>query len=494
VSARTIGVVGTLVMTRFLAPDVVGEVAAASVLAFTASMATSFGLGNYLIVKGKEGSDVAFHVTFHSLILGGIGLLAAWALGDAVAAAVGVPGMAPYVPGMVLAVAIRRLGSVPDKVLVAQLRFHAVGLALILGEATYTATAVALAAAGWGGHAIVVGNIVQSTVMTAVVCLAVSWRDWLLPCRIAWVRTRDLFRFGVPLGVMATAKYAASNWDNLLYARFFGAHQMGLYRLGYNLAELPALQVGEHVSTVLLPSLVKLEAAARKDALVRATSLLALIIFPMALGIAAISSSLIEALLNEEWQGVAPVLAILSAVSVFRPVSWAVSSFLVAEERTRMLLVLELGKLGLVGAGIALLAGAGALWACVGVGGAFALHAAASVWIVTATSGIAPARFWHGMLGPLLACAPMVGAVMGVRAALAAAGVYQPALSLVLEIAVGAAVYVPMAFVLATDTAHDFLGLCRKAFARAESTAAAGSGTAPSRAGADHQKPVDHAG
>ena len=63
---RAIGVIGTLVITRFLHPKDIGEVAAATVLAMSANWITIWGFGQYAVVKGR-GPD-ALEVTFHAAV------------------------------------------------------------------------------------------------------------------------------------------------------------------------------------------------------------------------------------------------------------------------------------------------------------------------------------------------------------------------------------------------------------------------------------------
>src|SRR6476646_4759377 len=63
---RVIGVFGTLVMTRFLHPDQIGEVNDAAILAMTASWFTIWGFGQYTVVKGR-GADTV-EVTWHAVV------------------------------------------------------------------------------------------------------------------------------------------------------------------------------------------------------------------------------------------------------------------------------------------------------------------------------------------------------------------------------------------------------------------------------------------
>src|SRR5690242_267570 len=74
ISGRAVGVIGTLVITRFLAPDEIGEVSAASILALTASVMTTWGFGQYTVVKARGAArrEVTWHAAFFYLVLGAV--------------------------------------------------------------------------------------------------------------------------------------------------------------------------------------------------------------------------------------------------------------------------------------------------------------------------------------------------------------------------------------------------------------------------------------
>ena len=170
--------------------------------------------------------------------------------------------------------------------------------------------------AGWGGDAMVWANIIRSALVTLVFCLAADRREWLEPCRLTRARTRDLMRFALPMSVGAVAHMAARWWDNLLFGLLYNTQTVGLYNMAYNLADVPATTVGENIGDVLLPSYAHLDLEQRKSALVRSTALLALLMFPLAVGLGAVAHTAVLAFhFKGAWLGVAPMLSILSALS-----------------------------------------------------------------------------------------------------------------------------------------------------------------------------------
>jgi PST family polysaccharide transporter len=275
-----------------------------------------------------------------------------------------------------------------------------------------------------------------------------------------------MLRFGLPLGANAFLGFCSGNWDRLIYVRYFGPGLMGLYQYGYRLAEIPAAQLGEQISDVLLPSMSKVDTAAGNRALVRSTALLSLVIFPLSVGLAAVAEPLIHVILDEQWHGVAPFVTLLSAVSLFQPLGSTLGAYLIARSRTFTLLMMEVLRLAALGIGMYLFGQIGPLWICAGVGTAFAVHTIVTAAICVRVFGVSGTGLFWAFVRPLLACVPMVAAVLAVRYGLRAAGIHSNLLSLGLEILAGALAYVPSAFVLARPVALDFLDLLRKALKR----------------------------
>lgn len=478
VGGRAIGVLGTLVMTRFLHPAQIGEVSDALIIAMTANWVTVWGFGQYAVVKGRgaEAAEVTWHATVAYAALGAVSLGLVVVLGGWLTPFLDAPHAAVYVPGIAFALFLRRLAAMPERALTRDMKFGASGLSSAAGELTYTATALGLAVLGLGGWAIVIGNIVQAIVMLAILIRAAGFASWATPHRLRWARIKDMLRFGVPLGIQNIAHNASRYWDNLAISHFFGPAAVGAYNLAYNLADIPAIQVGEQIALVLMPSMAELPRDRRARALERSTALLSLIIFPLAVGLGLVAHPLIAVILPaDDWQAVAPLLTVLACLSVFRPITWVLSAYLEAESKTNRLMVLEIAKLGLLIGGIAALSRIAnasdelrpyAVQIASGaIGVAFGATAVAGIALVM-REGPSPRRLAQGFLQPLAACGVMAAVVWAVHAALRALGVEHPAVLLAAMIAVGAAVYVGAALVICRDTVRDLLSLVKRAVRR----------------------------
>ncbi len=465
---RAIGVVGTLVMTRFLHPQQIGEVSDATIIAMTANWLTIWGFGQYAVVKGRgpDAAEATFHATVAYMVLGAVSLGPVALFGGRLAPFFDAPAAAAYIPGMCLALYIRRLGAMPERVLSRTLNFRAAGIASMVGELSYTVTALSLAYAGYGGWSMIIANIVQACVAVLILVKAAGLASWLTPTRLKWSRFKDMLTFGIPLGIQGVAHGGSRYWDNLAISHFFGPAVTGAYNMAYNLADIPAIQIGEQIALVLMPSMAELPQERRPRALERSTALLSLIIFPLAVGLGAVAHPLIDLILpSNEWQLVAPLLTVLACLSVFRPITWVLSAYMEAESKTNRLMILEIAKVGLLVAGIVVFQSYGPRAAAGAVGVAFGLTAVAGVAMVM-REGPSPRRLLVGFFQPLVCCAIMGAVTYGVHTLLVTIGWGKPAVLLVAMIVTGALAYVASALVICRATAKDLLDLLKKALKR----------------------------
>jgi PST family polysaccharide transporter len=456
-----IGLVGTLVITRFIAPAEYGEVAVAAVLGMTANQFSTIGWGQYLVSRPDAPRSIAFHVTVFHLVLGLLALVLLLLAGRQLGPWLDAPGMARYLPGLALGIACDRVAFVPERLLVRELRFGRLSAARTAGDLTHTAVSIGSAALGLGGWAIVLGNIARSLVRLCIYVSSVEPGAWLTRCPINWRETRELLAFGVPMSLGALCEFATRRWDNLLVSRFFGPGPTGMYNLAYNLADVPAIQVGEQIGDVLLPSFARMEPARRPEAFVRSLALLGLVVFPLAVGLGVVAPTLVATLFDERWRELGSMLVLLSALSVARPVGWTVASYLQARQVPRSIFWLEGLKLSLLVGFIVTVGRQSPLWTCAAVGFAFGGHALASLAVVRRLDGISLRRSVGGLLPALAACVLMSAAVLAVRAGLAHAPPLRPAVRLVVEVTVGAVAYAVAALVLAPRVSRELLDKLR---------------------------------
>lgn len=466
VTTRLITLVGQLVLTRFMWPEDYGAAITASIVVLTASALTSFSFGQYLIAK-QAPPPVAMQAAVVQLALGIAAAAAVYAARGPIGSLLDTPAMGQYLLGFAVAnLIVDRIRYVPERILMRALRFRTLATINGAGEIAFMAAAIASAPA-WGAHAVMLGAMTRSLVTSVLFLRAAPRAEWLVRARLRARDLRDLFGYGLPIMIAIATDNVTRKWDNLIISRLFGSGVMAGYNYAYNLADTPISYVAEHINEVLMPSFSRMEPGHRERATVRAASLMAMVISPLGVGLGAVAPTVAAAFFDDRWGPmIAPMLAILSLMTVFGPMHWAAIAYAQAVHRTHVVMWSSFVRAAVV---LSLLAagglGFGPSGACVGAGIGYALHSVFTIVAVGRTSGLPAAAYLRGIARPLLPCAPMLLAVIGIERGLASAGVPLIA-SLVVQIVTGAAVYIAAAFLLVRRNVDELLDLGREAFLR----------------------------
>jgi lipopolysaccharide exporter len=468
VTSRVLQLVGTLILTRFIAPDHYGAALAASITVVTAGALTSFAFGQYLIAK-KPPPTVAFQAAEIHLGLGVVAMIALVAFRTPIGDLLDTPEMGEWVAWYAVAHLVDRSRYVPERLLMRDLRFRTIAMINGGGEIAFTIVALSLAPR-YGVWAIVVAVQVRA-VLTAVCYFAAAPRaEWLVPSRLEPEAVKGLFGYGLPIMIAAVADRAATRWDSLIMSKLFGPGVMGRYNLAFSLAEMPVSHVAEHIGEVLMPSFSRMEDAQRRRAVVRAAAMMAVVVWPLGVGLGAVAPSVVEAFFDERWAGMAPMLTILSVMTVFRPMTWSAVAYLQAVGMTRLVMMASFTRAIVVLALVALFGYYGdPEWACVGACIGYAAHSIGTIVASGRATGLPIAAYLVGVMRPLLACVPMFAAVKGIETALDATHV-PVVISLIIEMITGAVVYVIASFVLVRDTSRELVRLGKGALRRSRAT------------------------
>jgi PST family polysaccharide transporter len=471
VIARAIGLVGTLVLVRFVSPNDYGEFAVASALVMTCNTLSTVGVGPYIIANREMGRDEVFHAT----LINGVFAFAAFAVAVVFARPLapffGAPTIVRYVPGFALAILIDRISYVPERLLVRNMEYDRISIARTVGELTYTVVSVGLAWRGWGGMSMVVGNLARTTLKGAIFVASVKGAEWLTISPIRPALIRKLMVYGITVTLFGAAYVALGRWDNLLVSRFFGPTILGAYNLAYNFADIPATQVGEQIADVMFTSFAQMGHDDRRQALVRSMGVLALIMFPLGIGLGAVAPTLAGATLDQRWAATGSMLAVLSVLSVAKPVAAALASFMMVQYGPRLVVVLEVASLAALIAAISTVGRLGPLWTCGAVIAVFLARSLLAMRMVR-PAGISTASLLRKLAPPLVACAPMVAAIVLVRRGIAPLG-WSGATRSVIEVATGMLSYVAAAPLIARDATRDAVSLVQRMLARRRRPASA---------------------
>jgi PST family polysaccharide transporter len=186
------------------------------------------------------------------------------------------------------------------------------------------------------------------------------------------------------------------------------------------------------------------------------------VVFPLAVGLAAVAPTLVAAIFDARWQAMGPMLVLLSALSVTRPVGWTIAAYLQALGRTPVIFWLEAFKLASLVLGIVTFGRASPLWTCAAVGLAFGVHAVGSLWVAHRIDAVPLRPIFAGIGSALVACGLMAAAVISARRVFGLE-TRAPAAALAVEVVVGAVVYLVAMRVIARSASDELVERLRDA-------------------------------
>jgi PST family polysaccharide transporter len=273
-----------------------------------------------------------------SAILGAAFCLASIALARPVAAFFGEPAVTQVIAVLSLTFLISGFQVLPRAVLTRDMEFRKLASVEGIEAVSQTVVTLALAIAGVGYWAIIAGMVAGRSVSTVVLLIRhhhpIAWpRDFK---SIAGPVT-----FGSHLVIGNVAWYAFRNADSALIGRLLGKAALGAYSVGGNLASIPVDRVTALVSRVT-PAIfasVQNKPVELRRYLFGLTEALALVTFPLAVGMALVVEEGVLVMLGEEWRPAIVPLRLLALAAAYRSIVPLLNQVLVATGHARTTMI-----------------------------------------------------------------------------------------------------------------------------------------------------------
>jgi PST family polysaccharide transporter len=239
-------------------------------------------------------------------------------------------------------------GVTGGAVLTRQMRFRVlVKIELASSLLGFGATAVTMAAMGFGYWSLVGGTLVQ-TVLSSVLRFAVTCHD-LRPLA-ARAELSDLFGFSAGVSLAGIVNYFALRGDSFAIGRLMSATSLGFYSRAYALMALPLTFLGSALSKVLFPAAVRVQDDPERFRRAYLTTyyLSLAVSVPISLGMVVLAPELIMSLYGPKWAPTIPLLQVLGLFGMFRMSYNNAAAFIHARGRAFGLVVSQIAYAALV--------------------------------------------------------------------------------------------------------------------------------------------------
>jgi O-antigen/teichoic acid export membrane protein len=309
----------TLIVARLLTPEDYGLVGMASIYLGLITLVSEFGLGSTVVTLRDLSEEQVAQLGGLALLIG----LGSFALSLAAAIPLGRFFRSPQLPAVVAvmstAFVITAFKTVPGSLLQRDMRFRALALIETWRAVLLAVSMIALALLGLRYWTLVIGGLLSAALSTGATLA-------LRRHRFAWPRRQSLthaMTFTRHILIGRLAWYTYSNADFLVAGRLLGKAALGLYEVGWSVANVPIEKITSLVGQVTpaVFAAVQTDHAALRRYLLRITEGLALITFPASLGLALVAPDFVHLALGAKWQDAIAPLQLLALSTGFRAVT-----------------------------------------------------------------------------------------------------------------------------------------------------------------------------
>ena len=302
--------ISTLLVARMLSPSDYGILGMATFYLGFVKMVSEFGIGAAIVSIRDVNDEQIAQLNGLALIVGVLTFIAscliAWPLGMFF--------RTPQLPAVVIALSaaysLAALQSVPLAVLRRDLRFRRVALIDAMQALVTASSAVLFAWLGFRYWTLVLCTVTGVITMTAAVLVGA-------PRTYRWPRRRTLGRilsFSRDMLVTRMAWYFGQDADFFVAGRVLGQAPLGFYTFGWTLANVAVEKITAMVLGVTPAVLARVQHdhAALRRYVLNISEALALVTFPVTVGLALVADDVVHLALGDKWADTATPLRLLA--------------------------------------------------------------------------------------------------------------------------------------------------------------------------------------
>lgn len=317
-AAQALSWTSWLIVARLLSPEDYGLVGMATIYLGLITLLSEFGLGTAVLAIRDLSREQISQLNGLAVLLGLASLLASCAMAIPLGRFFHAPELPLVVVAMSATFVIASFKTVPFALLQRELRFEALAWIDLSQALVLAISMIGFAAAGFGYWTLVCGAVLGTLISTGAVLR-------LRHVPIARPRPKALkhaMTLSADVVLARLCWYASANADFLIAGRILGKVALGFYNVGWTLASISVDRVAALVGQVTPAffSAVQQDPAALRRYFLRITEGLALITFPLSLGLALVARDFVLVVLGSKWEGTIVPLQVLAAYAAFRSI------------------------------------------------------------------------------------------------------------------------------------------------------------------------------
>lgn len=343
IMAQIVSFVVSIILARLLAPEDYGVIAMVSVFTGISSALALTGFGSSLIQK-KEASDVDFSSTLYfSFGVICVVYLILFFLAPYLSVWTGYEGLTPYIRAMSLTLVASSIITVQNAYVMRQMKFRLLFLTSVCATGLSACVGIFMALHGYGAWALVGQCLTKSAADVIVISLLSGWRPRLV---FSMDSIRTVYGFGWKIAVSSVTDALYRQLRSLVIGVKYTSADLAFYDKGNQFPSLLITNVDSTIANVLMPILSRMQEdrQAVKDTVRKAIQISSTVLFPALIGLAVCGESVITLILTEKWLPCVPYLRCLCIALMIKPLQTANFQGLLAIGRSDVYLRVQMAQ------------------------------------------------------------------------------------------------------------------------------------------------------
>jgi len=306
-------------LARLLAPEDFGLMASAMVVIGFINVFRDLGISAALIQK-KEISDELFSSVFWlSLCAGGLLMIMLIILSSFIANFFNAEALVTILKVLSISFLFSGLSVVHQALLEKELKFKSIAKYELSATLIAAVTSITMALMNFGVWSLVVQNLIFTFTVSLLFWINSSHKPRFL---FKWVEIKSIANFSSNLAGFNILNYFVRNADYILIQKFLGEQQLGYYTLAYRLMLYPLKNISVVVTRVMFPVLSKIQDDNEKfrQAYLKVVNSIALLSFPLMLGLVAVSDNFVNVIFGAKWEPVITLIFILAPLGLLQSI------------------------------------------------------------------------------------------------------------------------------------------------------------------------------
>ena len=317
--ARIVSFVVSMILARILAPEHYGSIALVTVITNVLQVFVDSGMGNALIQK-KDADELDFSTVFYfNVVLCFLLYLGVFAFAPFIAKFYDDITLTPVIRVLGLTIVISGVKNVQQAYVSKTMQFKRFFFATLGGTIGAAIIGVAMACFGFGVWALVAQQLFNVTIDTIVLWITVKWRPQKA---FSFQRLKRLYSFGWKLLISSLLETIYQNVRQLIIGKLYSTASLAYYNRGSQFPSLIITNINSSIDSVLMPALSNEQDNVEKvrSMTSRSVKTSIYIIAPLMVGLAECGTPLVRLLLTEKWLPAVPYLRIFCLSFMLYPI------------------------------------------------------------------------------------------------------------------------------------------------------------------------------